>query len=97
MDVDLRVSVNSAFEHGEDPDLVYYDENHAHWYAYLSGRIPERYPTAEIALATAKLSEGIFLSSQLGREIQADEMEALSRSTAMRRQQTPWGVLEYDF
>ena len=97
VDIDLRVSANTGFEHGDDPDLVYYDENHAHWYAFLSGKIPARYPTAEIALATAKLSEGIFLSSQLGREIQADEIEGLSVSTAMRRQETPWGVFEYDF
>ncbi len=97
IDIDLMVGGNSMYEHAESPELKYYDENHAHWYAYLSGLIPERYPTEKIALETAKVSEGIFLSSKLGREVTADEIEELSTSTAVRRQETPWGIFEYDF
>ena len=52
--------------------------------------------TPEIALQTAFLSEGIFLSSRLGREILADEIEALSESIALRKQETPWGTFEYE-
>ncbi len=97
IDIDLMVGGNDSYEHAEDPTLKYYDENHAHWYAYLSGAIPQRYPTADIALATAKVSEGIFLSSKLGREVTDEEIDELSKSTAVRRQDTEWGTFEYEF
>ena len=55
----------------------------------------ERFDTPEIALQTMLVSEGIFLSSQLGREVTADEIKELSVSSAMRRQETEWGTFTY--
>lgn len=53
-----------------------------HWINALLGRV-ELLPTAEIALNTMLISEGIYLSEQLGREVTADEVQRLSRSTAV--------------
>ena len=41
-------------------------------------------PTAELALNTMLISEGIYLSDQLGREVTAEEVETLSISTAVK-------------
>lgn len=98
IDVDLNVSdyQNSFYAKKLDPS-VQYDGNFEHWIAYLTGQLPERINTPLITLHTAKLSEGIFLSSELKREIYADEIDELSVSTALRRQETEWGTIEYDF
>jgi hypothetical protein len=42
-----------------------------------------RVETAQIALDTQLLQEGIYLSTSLGREITADEIRALSVSKAI--------------
>lgn len=59
-----------------------YDGSQEHWLAALQGRV-ELLPTAEIALNTMLISEGIYLSSQLGREVTADEVREMSVSTAV--------------
>ncbi|MGO4538869.1 Gfo/Idh/MocA family protein [Paenibacillus sp. 2TAB19] len=59
-----------------------YDSSQAHWIAALQGRVP-LLPTADIALRTMLISEGIYLSDQLGREVTAEEVIASSRSTAV--------------
>ena len=60
-----------------------YDSPQHHWIAALQGRV-ELLPTAEIALNTMLISEGIYLSDQLGREVTADEVRESSRSTALK-------------
>ena len=40
-------------------------------------------PTAEIALQTMLISEGIYLSSRLGREVSVDEVLEAGKSTAL--------------
>ncbi len=52
------------------------------WIAGLVG-IAQALPTAEIALQTMLISEGIYLSDKLGREVTAEEVIAQSRSTAV--------------
>jgi predicted dehydrogenase len=59
-----------------------YDSAQQHWIAGLQGRVP-LLPTAEIALNTMLISEGIYLSNQLGREVTAEEVQDLSVSTAV--------------
>ena len=97
IDVDLRVSdyENVFYENKLDPDTRF-NGNFEHWIAYLTGQITERINTPLITLNTAFLSEGIFLSSELGREVKAEEIEALSVSNALRRQETEWGTFEYE-
>jgi predicted dehydrogenase len=60
-----------------------YDSAQHHWVAALEGRV-ELLPTAEIALNTMLISEGIYLSNRLGREVTAEEVKTLSQSTAVK-------------
>jgi len=54
-----------------------------HWVAVLQGRVP-LLPTAELGLKTMLISEGIYLSSQLQREVTAEEVRSRSVSTAIK-------------
>ena len=56
-----------------------YDSAAHHWVAALQGRV-ELLPSAELALNTMLISEGIYLSNQLGREVTADEVRETSRT-----------------
>jgi predicted dehydrogenase len=51
----------------------YYLGSQAHWVGALLGQVP-LLPTAEIALSTMLISEGIYLSEALCREVTADEI-----------------------
>lgn len=59
-----------------------YESPQHHWVAALQGRV-ELLPTAELALNTMLISEGIYLSERLGREVQAEEVREHSVSTAL--------------
>jgi predicted dehydrogenase len=85
LDLDIKADLQ-AFEHRlhnvrENGDA--YNGPQQHWIAALQGRVP-LLPTAEIALNTMLISEGIYLSDRLGREVTAAEVRELSVSTAMR-------------
>jgi predicted dehydrogenase len=54
-----------------------------HWIAALQGVVP-LLPTAELALKTMLISEGIYLSEKLGREVTAEEIKEKSVSTAIK-------------
>jgi len=60
-----------------------YDSAQHHWVAALQGRV-ELLPTAELALNTMLISEGIYLSEKLGREVTSDEVLEKSVSTAVQ-------------
>ena len=57
-----------------------YDGPQNHWIAALQGRV-ELLPTAELALAAMLISEGIYLSEKLGREVTAEEVRKASVSS----------------
>jgi predicted dehydrogenase len=59
-----------------------YDSPQHHWIAANQRRV-ELLPTAKIALNTMLISEGIYLSEKLGREVTADEVREMSQSTAV--------------
>ena len=59
-----------------------YDGPQEHWIAALLGRVP-LIPTVEIALNTMLISEGIYLSEKLGREVTKLEIIDQSVSTAI--------------
>ncbi len=59
-----------------------YDGPQQHWIAALQGRVPLM-PTAACALNTMLISEGIYLSDRLGREVTADEVLEHSVSTSI--------------
>ena len=56
-----------------------YDSAFHHWVAALQGRV-ELLPSAELALNTMLISEGIYLSEQLGREVTAEVVRERSVS-----------------
>ena len=60
-----------------------YDSPQHHWVAALQGRV-DLLPTAELALNTMLVSEGIYLSEKLGREVTADEVREASVSTSVK-------------
>jgi len=60
-----------------------FDSPQQHWVAALQGRV-ELLPSAELALNTMLISEGIYLSSELDREVTAEEVREASKSTAVR-------------
>lgn len=60
-----------------------YDSPQHHWIAALQGRV-DLIPMDEIALNTMLISEGIYLSDRLGREVTAAEVREMSVSTAIK-------------
>jgi predicted dehydrogenase len=62
-------------------DFDLYASSQHHWIAALQGKV-ELLPTAEIALNTMLISEGIYLSNQRNHEVTAEEVIAASRSSA---------------
>ena len=64
------------------PESAWEEHAQRHWVGALLGKVP-LLPTAEYALNTALISEGIYLSSKLGRELTADEIRTTSVSTAI--------------
>lgn len=66
---------------GENGDA--YASAQEHWVAALQERVP-LLPTAEIALNTMLISEGIYMADQLGHEVTAAEVREKSKSTALK-------------
>lgn len=64
---------------GQGPE---FGESQAHWIAALQGKV-ELLPTAEIALNTMLISEAVYLSHELRREVSADEVREASVSNAI--------------
>lgn len=59
------------------PEESAYASSEAHWIAALLERVP-LIPTAELALTTLLIQEGITLSDKLGREVSAEEVKRSS-------------------
>jgi predicted dehydrogenase len=85
MDLDSRIDLNRMdirwhrMRDNEDA----YDSSQQHWIAALQGRV-ELLPTADIALATMLISEGLYLSDALGRETTTAEIVRSSQSLAIQ-------------
>ena len=73
------VQTDSALNVGGGGDT--HAASQRHWAQSLRGR-EELLPTAQIALNTMLISEGIYLSEKLGREVSAEEVGQMSVSTA---------------
>ena len=78
--------------------MLQYLDNQMHWYNYLTGKLTDetRYNTPLIGLNASLLTEGLVLSSELGRAVTADEIKAMSKSMGIWKQETPWGVFDYE-
>jgi len=69
--------------HQLNADENAYDSPQHHWIAALQGRV-KLLPTAELALATMLISEGIYLSNKLNREVSVRDVLTASKSTAVK-------------
>lgn len=90
---------NSKQEVQVNPKIALLNDNQVHWAALLRGGLTDstRIDTPYIAMQTALLSDGIFISQQQNRSVTADEIKEMSKSVALHCQETPWGMIEYDF
>ncbi|HET9224446.1 MAG TPA: Gfo/Idh/MocA family oxidoreductase [Roseiflexaceae bacterium] len=68
--------------HANNPNYEAFDSAQRQWIATLQGRVPG-VDSASLALKTALISEGIYLSNELGREVTPDEVRERSVSTAV--------------
>lgn len=93
-ETDVNVGQQDYYLNRHDPGRWMYENSQTMWIGILRGEC-EDIRSRDIALETMLISEGIFLSDQLGREVRAEEIPQLSRSNAIKRQQTEFGLLEY--
>ena len=82
-DVTFQVDKTDWRWHQLDENQDAYDSPQQHWIAALQGRV-ELLPCAELALDTMLISEGIYLSDRLDREVTVEEVADESTSTAMK-------------
>ena len=66
------------------PNTDAYDSAQHHWIAALQPRVP-LIDMAVIELNTMKISEALYLSQKLRREVTAAQIEQRSKSTAVKR------------
>jgi predicted dehydrogenase len=84
LDVDGTVDLERARRRFDQVrgDAAVYASSAAHFVAAVLGKV-DLLPTAELALSTMRVTEGIYLSAELGREVTAEEVEARSISAAL--------------
>lgn len=84
LDMDCTVNLERADwrQRMLSPFLDAYASSQHHWISALQGQVP-LLSTADIALNTMLISEGLYLSHQLGREVSADEVAQGSKSTSI--------------
>lgn len=85
MDMDASLDLDAVRTRWSllNEDQGAYDSSQQHWAAALQEKVP-LLPTAQLALETMMISEGIYLSSRLGREVTAAEIAELSVSTVIK-------------
>ncbi len=82
MDSTLDLEAMERRRHFLNEDEDAYDSSQHHWIAALQGRV-DLLPTAEVALKTMLIQEGIYLSHNKGREVSVAEVEKESVSKAV--------------
>jgi len=82
MEMDATFDVKQADWrwHQCDPTTAGYDDSQRHWLWAQLGRVP-LLDTAGIALKTALITEGVYLSGHYGREVTANEIEQAAPGT----------------
>ena len=84
LDAAVQVAQADARWRSTDPAYAAFDSPQHHWIATLNGSLRKPIDTAAIALNTMLISEGIYLSQRLGREVTAAEVAKRSKSTAVK-------------
>lgn len=86
IDLDMNANVDAVMGRRRlmNPELSRdMSSSQHHWAAALHGRV-ELLPTAELALNTMLIQQGIYLSSERKAEVTADEVKEASKSTAAK-------------
>lgn len=98
VDCDLKAYDNQVLQRTYDPEMMMWFDNQMHWYKYLADELTDktRYNTPLIGLNVSLLTDGIFISSDLGRSVTAEEIKENSRSLSIWKQETPWGLFDYE-
>ena len=98
VDMELNCDENGVLEQRADTKKLLYNDNQAMWLAYKLGLLDEteRYNTPEIALQQLLMTDGIFLSEQLGREVTAEEIVQLSPCLYRKEQQIGAELVRFD-
>jgi len=98
VETDLKPDFNRQRQTMFDPDYMKWYDQQFHWYCYLTGDLTDetRYNSPLIGLNASMLTEGLVLSAERGGSVTAEEIKALSKSLAIWRQETPWGVFDYE-
>jgi len=84
MDSTVQADTADRRRHMVDPAYAAFDSPQHHWIATLNGSLAKPIDTAAIALNTMLISEGVYLSQKLGREVTAAEVVKRSKSTAVK-------------
>lgn len=90
----LDLKTESIRQHRMDPCARCFDSPQANWVGALLNEC-EQVDTASVALNTALITEGLYRSDRLNREVTAEEIMSESQSTAIRAQDSPIGRIEY--
>lgn len=96
--IDLNCDENDMDELLADPHKWIYNDNQSMWLAYKLGMLDDnsRYNTPEIASKMLMITDGIFLSEQLGREVTAEEIIANSPALYVREQEIGGELYHFD-
>jgi predicted dehydrogenase len=96
--IDLNCKANENLEIRKDPKTWYYNDNQCMWLAYYLGILDDstRYNTPEIALNMLAFTDGLFLSSELGRTVTRDEILSLSPCLYIPEQEINGQIVKYD-
>lgn len=96
--MNLNCDRNGIVEVRKDPKMLLYNDNQAMWLAYKLGILDDttRYNTPEIALRMLQFTDGIFLSQELGREVMAEEIIAMSPTLYIPEQEIAGNIVKYD-
>jgi predicted dehydrogenase len=95
---DLKAYDNQVLQRTYDPEMMMWFDNQMHWHKYLAGELTDetRYNTPLIGLNVSLLTDGVFISSDLGRSVTAEEIKEKSKSLSIWKQETPWGIFDYE-
>ncbi len=98
IDMELRVVENGRMEQLEKPEMLIYNDNQVHWLAYKLGIIgeEERYNTPAILAEQLLITDGIFLSNELGRSVTRDEIIEMSPTFNILSQEIDGETVHYD-
>jgi predicted dehydrogenase len=98
VEIDPKCSYNMQIEQRVNPDILLYNDNQVMWLAYKLGILNDetRYNTPEIAAQQLLITDGIFLSEELGREVTVDEIKELSPALYMTEQEIGSELVKFD-